>query len=157
MKSASQHPRKKGLHHMAIKKNSSISLTLISSLAKSHRNKWLGTLRGWRRRWVLTASLKVVLLYFLLVYFLLTENLTPPGRDDFSKFLLKNGGTWLTVEYWSDGTFRNFNPSLELLVSLFIGQENMAVRVYGRAGKKRADLFYLPLHTHQCNDDKTGC
>ncbi len=43
MNSASQHPLK-GLHHMAIKKNSSISLTLISSLAKSHRNKWLGTL-----------------------------------------------------------------------------------------------------------------
>lgn len=40
----------------------------------------------------------------------------------------------------------------------------MAVRVYGGAVKKknkkkekRADLFYLPLPTHQCNDDKTGC
>lgn len=35
----------------------------------------------------------------------------------------------------------------------------MAVRVYGgkREGEKRAGLFYLPLHTHQCNDDKTGC
>lgn len=37
----------------------------------------------------------------------------------------------------------------------------MAVRVYrGAAEKKkekRADLFYLPLPTHQCNDDKTGC
>lgn len=32
----------------------------------------------------------------------------------------------------------------------------MAVRVYG-GQKKRADLFYLPLHTHQCNDDKTEC
>lgn len=43
MKSASQHPLK-GLHRVAIKKNSSISPTLISSLAKSRRNKWLGTL-----------------------------------------------------------------------------------------------------------------
>lgn len=38
----------------------------------------------------------------------------------------------------------------------------MAVRVYGGAAEKkkkekRADLFYLPLPTHQCNDDKTGC
>lgn len=44
MNSASQHPLK-GLHRSAIKKNSSTSLTLISSLAKSHRSKWLGTLR----------------------------------------------------------------------------------------------------------------
>lgn len=43
MNSASQHPLK-GLHHMAIKKTSSISLMLISLLAKSHRNKWFGTL-----------------------------------------------------------------------------------------------------------------
>lgn len=42
MNSVSQHPLKE-LHHMAIKKNSSISLTLISLLAKTHRNKWLGT------------------------------------------------------------------------------------------------------------------
>lgn len=75
MNSASQHPVK-GLHHMAIKKNSSISLTLISSLAKSHRNKLLGTLQ-WRRCWVLTAFLKVVLVYFgFLLYFSLYLPLT---------------------------------------------------------------------------------
>lgn len=43
MNSASQHPLK-GLHHSAIKKSSRLSLTLISSLAKTHRNKWVGTL-----------------------------------------------------------------------------------------------------------------
>lgn len=33
----------------------------------------------------------------------------------------------------------------------------MALRLYGGQGKKGPGLFYLPLHTHQRNDDKTGC
>lgn len=55
MKSASQ-------HHMAMKTNSSTALTLISSLAKSLRNKWLGTLCiREEESWGLTASLQAVL------------------------------------------------------------------------------------------------
>lgn len=66
MNSASQHPLK-GPHHAAIKKNSSVSLTLSSSRAKSHRNKRLGAAQQNGSSRVLTARL----LYFCSFFFFL--------------------------------------------------------------------------------------
>lgn len=68
-----------------------------------------------------------------------------------SAFLLKNGAACLLWKIEVMELCFHFN----YLFVFLLGKEIMAVRVYG--GKKRSDLFYLPLHAHQCNDDKTGC
>lgn len=105
---------------------------------------------------MLTASLKVVFAVSFLLYFLCF----PTGLDAIISVISlkkkkKNGDASPTADYLSDRTSQTSALTLITRRS-FIGE-----RKYGCQGlwgqEKRADLFYLPLHTHQCNDDKTGC
>lgn len=148
MNSASQHPLK-GLHRSAIKKNSSSSLTLISSLAKSHRSKWLGTLHRGRDAECWQPSLNI---FFGLFCSCSCCWRTQTWLDAMISVISFGGGepaeVYLTNRTFQTSTLFNYPGLLrenKIWLSGFMG-----------AGK-RADLFYLPLHMHQCNDDKTGC
>jgi len=101
MNSASQHPLKE-LQRTAIKKNGSISLTLIFSLAKRHRNKWLGTLcrsekaECWQP---LSEKFYSFCVYFCCIFHCVVDKKRKSGQDDFSKVCLKNGVAWPTAEH----------------------------------------------------------